>query len=80
MTKKFYRSIIVFEVLHDRPLSNMDLGDIVYECDRGDCVGSFHPDTDWNAEVDGPEMAEALTRAGSEPEFFNLDDDGEELE
>ena len=78
-TRTFYRTIITVEVLSEDPLPpEMDLEDVALEIHSGDYSGDvkFGP-----AEpVDGPEMARLLKAQGSAPEFFQLNEDGEDVE
>lgn len=76
----FYKTTFTYTVLSDSPLEgDMSLASIAEACDTGDCVGKF--DGDWNVEtLTGQQAADALYEAGSEPGFFQLDDDGNPLE
>ncbi len=74
--KKFYKRVFKFEVLSEEPLTgDPDLSDLDAMTDTGDCVGRFLED-DGNETLTGAQMAKALYEAGSEPGFFQLDDDG----
>jgi len=76
--RKFYKTVITLEVLSEEPLEDVPLEYIVQQCDEGDFSG------DWNItesqELTGKEMAQALVGQRSEPEFFNLDEDGNDLD
>lgn len=75
---KFYKTIIQVEVLsEDQPVNNLSLKQIVYEITEGDCVGTSEIIS--AREISPSDCAEELSRMGSEPEFFNLDDDGNSL-
>jgi len=76
--RSFHKYTFTLTVLTDRKIpSDMDLLDICREADDGDFV------MDWESDVEfltGKQMADALKDARSEPEFFELDDDGNSLE
>lgn len=66
-----YRTAITLVVLSEDEIpEGMDVGDVVREYDTGDYV-LFSTDTKAEKLTD-EEMAEALTQAGSEPDFFQL--------
>jgi len=76
--KKFHRYVYKVEVLSENPLpSDICLNDVGWEITRGNCSGKML-DTE-HEEVDGKKMAELLINQGSDPEFFNLTEDGEEF-
>jgi hypothetical protein len=78
--RKFYKRVFKFEVLSETPLDgDYDLTELDALTDTGDCVGRFLDD-DGNETLDGKAMAAALYEAGSEPGFFNLDDEGIDLD
>ena len=77
--RKFYRTTITVTVLSEEPIpSELNLQELAYEMDEGEYVG-FYPTTNIE-ELDGKQMAEALVKAGSEPEFFQLNDNGDDLD
>lgn len=78
--RKFYRTIIRYEILSEEPLGSLSLEDIHYECTEGHCSGVFLPAERDNQEVDGAEMAIMLIEQGSDPEFFQLDEDGNDVD
>lgn len=76
--RKFYKTTITLEVLSEEPIPNwMDTQAIVYEAQEG----GFSMATVGNVEVelDGKQAANELTSQGSEPEFFGLTEDGEDV-
>jgi hypothetical protein len=74
----FYKTVIQVEVLsEDQPVNDLDLKQIAHEIYEGDCVGASSIVS--VKELTGQECADALHELGSEPEFFNLDDDGKDL-
>lgn len=76
--RKFYKTIVTFVVLSEEPIEGMDLGAISYESDNGDIVrGDLEYDT---TEISGITAAEMLYEVGSDPGFFQLDDNGNDSE
>lgn len=75
----YYRTPVTITVLSEGPLDEeMSPAEIAYAIDEGDCVGTVEFGT--SEKLSGKAMAEALTAAGSEPEFFQLDPDGDQLD
>lgn len=70
-----YKTTIVFEVLHDRPLPD-DLGGIVHETIHGYASGDVKASE--TVEVTASEMGQLLLAQGSDPELFLDDYDDEE--
>ena len=78
-TRTFYRTRITLEVLHETPIPDgMELGEVYRETIEGHYSGF----TAWQLPeiLSGPEMAKALADQGSDPEFFELDEFGNDLE
>ena len=77
--RKFYREVITFEILSEEPIPDcLSLGDIHYHTTEGHMSGQFGST---KAEiVDGATMAKLLFEQGSEPSFFNLDQNGDDTE
>ena len=73
----FYRTTFKVTVLAEEPTTDLTVADMIAGCDRGPMVG----DTDeFKMEsVTGKEMADALIELRSTPEFFCLDDEGNDL-
>lgn len=81
MTSKrtFYKTTITFEVLSEEPLpGNITLADIDEMTDDGECSGRWI-DTQVE-ELGGPAAAARLLYHNSDPEFFQLDEDGNDEE
>jgi len=79
--KKIYRTIIQIEVLSEKqfPKDGLSLSDIEYEITDGDCSGKIET-TLLNEEIIG-ERAVAFVKAhGSDSEFFQMDEEGNELD
>ena len=80
MTKrKFYRTTIQIEILSEEPYTSVSLEDINYDITDGHCSGELK-DVVRNEEKSGKEMAALLMAQRSDPEFFQLTEDGEDLE
>ena len=78
--KKIYRTVIQMTVLSEEPLpEGMSFEEIDANCSDGDFCGK----TDFlkvNEVLEGREAAIAVEDTGSDPEFFQMDKDGNELE
>lgn len=75
----FHRRRITVTVLSEEPLpEHLDLDKVAHEIVHGDCSGEvkWYP----NEEIGGRAMAKALRKQGSDPEFFRINDKGEDLE
>ena len=75
----FYRKTMRIEVLSEEPLGScLSLGQIDYAISEGDCVGRL---TEVLEETVTPKQcANLLYEFGSEPGFFQLNDDGKTIE
>ena len=78
--RKYWKTTIVVEVLsEDEPVSDeRELESIGREIINGDWSG--HCEIKERKELSGKEAADALREQGSDPSFFNLDEDGNELD
>lgn len=75
--RKFHKQTIVFEVLSEDPLSGYEtLNDLFHMTTTGDCSGRTISST--HEEIDGKTAADTLYEHGSEPEFFRLNDEGDD--
>ncbi len=78
MTKrKFYRTIITVEVLSEEPYRYEGLQNLAYDSQESCSVNSEVTKTE---EVDGVRMARLLQKQASDPEFFQLDKFGNDIE
>jgi hypothetical protein len=81
MAKKkiIYKSVLRVEILSEEPLpDSVSLDTVNYQITDGDWSGAL--DWEWhNAELHGAEGAKALMNQGSDPEFFQMDEDGNEI-
>ena len=77
--RKFYRSVMRVEVLSEEPVTFYNLNEVAYAITDGDCSGLVTDEVE-NEEVDGPTMAKLLEAQGSDPSFFQLTEDGRDLD
>ena len=79
MTKrKFYKSVFKIVVLSQDPLpEQIGLDWIQYEITEGHCSGHLLPYSE--KEINGKTAAKELMKQASDPSFFNLTEDGEDL-
>ena len=76
--RKFYRRVVTIEILsEDEPPEWEDLADLEYLMTEGHCSG--RTDAGFAEEVTPAQMAKLLIAQGSDPEFFSLTEDGEDL-
>ena len=76
--RKFYKTVLTVEVLSEEPFECNDLGDVNYAITQGDCSGTM--DCGTSKKISAGTMAKALLKQGSDPEFFGLDEEGNDLE
>jgi len=78
--RKFHRYVVKVEILSEDELdlSAMGLSGISYAITEGDCSGDY--EIAEHEVVNGKEMAELLLAQGSDSAFFQLDEDGNDLE
>ena len=77
--RRFYRTVLTITVLSETPIpGDMDLSDILNEADEGSYMAGgkeLHQFT-----LSAKEAVNWLYDFGSEPIFFKLDDDGNDIE
>lgn len=82
MTKrKFYRSTVVVTVLHEEEglLNQMtELGEIADLIEAGDCSGAWSVKKEET--LNGKQIAKALLEQKSDPEFFRITEEGNDVE
>jgi hypothetical protein len=76
--RTFHRTVIQVEVLSESPIGPVALDTLHHMITEGDCSG--HMKTLGQEELDGKQAAEALLSQASDPSFFNLTDEGEDLD
>lgn len=78
MNRKFYKTIFTVEVLsEDEPADGLNLKDIDYEITEGHMSGVVKDPI--VIELTAKEAAQALLEQASDPEFFLLTAEGEDL-
>ena len=80
--KKIYRTVIHFEVLSDEPnaTEGKSLEAIGYETTKGDLSGCFLDSEIVDEELTEKKAVDAIIGQGSDPEFFGIDENGNEIE
>lgn len=81
MKKKIYKTRIVVEVLHedeDRYEHVSHLSSVAWDIEDGEFSGIWWPDS--CVPLEGKDAVEEILNQGSDPEFFRMDDDGNEIE
>ena len=77
--KKIYRTVITLTVYSDYPLpEGMSLEEIDANCEDGDFTGKTEF-SEVNTVLIGQEAADAVLGVGSSPDFFQMDENGNEL-
>lgn len=79
--KKLYKTIVVFEIISEEPIdSGVSLETIAEETNTGSWSGRFiESEFDCTA-IKGMEAVKAVKAQGSDVEFFQMDEKGNELE
>ena len=76
--RKFHRTVYQYELLTEEEPGPLTLEGIHYLAIEGHGSGMFLGAT--GEVVDGPQMAKLLISQGSDPEFFELDEHGDDAE
>ncbi len=80
MAKKIYRTVVRYEILSDEPTpTHMSLADIDYQTSEGHMSGAFLDAEVFNEELTGTQAAEHIKKQGSDPEFFQMDEEGNDI-
>ena len=81
MADKIYRTVFSFEVLSEEPINcSLSLSDLYEMTMEGHCSGRFIDNPIHNEELMGMAAVEAIRNQGSDPEFFMMDDEGNDAE
>ena len=78
LERKFYRTVVEVEILSEDTYDFEDLDILAYDVEDGDCSGQCAITA--VERVSPQQMAELLTKQGSDPEFFGLDANGNEVD
>lgn len=77
--RKFYKTVIQITVLSEEPIpEELEVSDVIREMTDGGYSGFVH--TISTEQLDGKGAALALSAQGSDPEFFQIDIDGNEVD
>ena len=76
--RKFFRTLVTIEILSEGPIDSPSLDNINSEITDGDWSGKITYGE--SVEVSGLAMADLLRAQGSDPEFFQIDKLGNDLE
>jgi hypothetical protein len=76
--RKFHRTVYQIEVLSEEPMPDISLNDLAYEIIDGHCSGVFSEVS--SDVVNATQIVALLKNQGSDPEFFMLDKNGEDVE
>jgi hypothetical protein len=78
--KTIYKSVIIVEVLSEEPIeSDMLLREIADECDTGSFSGIYEFKI-LNQPIKGVKASKAIMKQGSSPDFFQMDENGNEID
>ena|SRR5688572_15118312 len=78
--RSFHKYIFTFEVISEEELpADIGLKELDYEITEGHCVGRFVGDCEYEL-IDGSTCAKHLLECRSDPEFFRLTPEGEDIE
>ena len=76
--RKFYRTVVHVEILSEEPyVFSGDLYSLAEDMDMGDCSGVAR--TIQEEKCNGARMAQLLISQGSDPEFFGIDEAGNDI-
>jgi hypothetical protein len=76
--RKFYRHVIMVEVLSEEPYNFQSLEGVEHAITSGDCSGTWTVAI--NETIDAATCAKQLMAQGSDPEFFRITPQGEETD
>ena len=76
--RKFYKTVIQITVLSEEPFEYENLSQVDYAITDGGCSGDYKTVT--AKIINGKEAAKELLRQGSDTDFFELTENGEDLQ
>jgi len=77
---KLYKSVLKVEILSEVPYPDvMSLDQVAFDIVEGECSGVIEWES-LNAELHGTEAVKECEKHGSDPEFFQMDENGNLLE
>ena len=79
--KTIYKTIVQIEILSEEPFDETEesIASIAHKIDEGDWSGVYNQIGE-SIPLTGKEAVDEITGQGSEPGFFQMDDEGNELE
>ena len=77
-SRKFIKTVIQVEVLSEDPFNPEDLKEVHDAITEGDCSGKWEIVS--KETLDAKQCALALEKQGSDPGFFQLDSEGNDIE
>lgn len=76
--RKFYRTVIQVEILSEEPYDNDNLSEIADDVTVGNCSGKTEI-IEFGTEIGAKRAVKLLKAQGSDPEFFQLDNEGRDI-
>ena len=77
--KKIYKTVISYTILSEELFERMSLSEIEEECTEGHFLGGEFTTTILNQELIGKNAVNAISDLGSDPEFFMMDSEGNDI-
>jgi hypothetical protein len=71
--------VLKVEILSEEPFEWENLGDVAFAITEGDCSGDYDV-LKSNKPITAKMAAKALQKQGSDPEFFRLDEKGNDVD
>lgn len=78
--KTIYKTVISYTILSEEPYEHMSLTGIENECENGQFIGGNLVAKVFNRELVGKNAVIAINKLCSDPEFFMMDCEGNEIE
>ena len=75
--RKFYKTVISVTVLSEEPFEYENLSQVIYAIGEGDCSGEYH--TTEAKVITARQVVRALKAQGSDPDFFQLNEKGQDI-
>jgi hypothetical protein len=76
--RKFYKTEIKVIVLSEDPYNYESLSQVAFDIEEGECSGQVKVEK--QSKLSGELMAQALQEQGSDPQFFQLTEEGEDID
>ncbi len=77
-TKSLYHTQVTIDILSEEPISDIDMNTLTYQLTYGDWSGKINQSK--TNQVDGEEAVKMCLEHGTDPEFFQMDKSGFEIE